>query len=295
MFKQMKVWLALTTIFALLVLASACSKSGTNESVESNTGTPSGETYTSKGDEGSVTGAIAFNGTPPAPKKIDTSADPVCGQKNPNLTTEDTAAKDGKLANVFVYIKDGTTADGKKITAIAFPVPSEAVTLDQDGCHYKPHVLGLQTNQKLVIKNSDPTQHNIHPTPRVNPEWNQTQPNGAPPIEKTFARAEVLIPVKCNQHPWMKAYIGVLKHSLFAVSGEDGTFTIKGVPPGTYTVAAWHEKGGANGTEKTMQVTVPANGSAKADFAFGEAAATASTKPGLEMLPALEFPMLGRH
>ena len=181
-----------------------------------------------------------------------------------------------------------------RLADYTFPTPTDAVTLDQKGCHYVPHVMGLQTNQKLRITNSDPTQHNIHPTPKSNPEWNQTQANGAAPIEKTFARAEVLIPVKCNQHPWMKSYIGVLKHPFFAVSAEDGTFTIKGVPPGTYTVAAWHEKGGPNGTEKTMQVTVPANGSGKADFAFGDAA-TASNKPGLQMMPALELPMIGRH
>ena len=119
------------------------------------------------------------------------------------------------------------------------------------------------------------------------------QPNGAAPIEKTFARAEVLIPVKCNQHPRMKSYIGVLKHPLFAVSGEAGTYTITGLPAGTYTVAAWHEKPSPNGTEKTMQVTVPAGGAGKADFAFD--AATASIKPGLEMMPALDIPMLGRQ
>lgn len=294
MFKQMKVWLVLTTILSLMALAASCSKSDTDNAGTDAGSSSTAEEYKSKGDEGTVTGAIAFNGTPAPAKKIDSSADPVCGQKNPNLMTEDTVVKDGKLANAFVYIKDGTTADGKKITAISFPVPADAVSLDQNGCHYKPHVLGIQANQKLSITNSDPTQHNIHPTPKVNPEWNQTQANGAAPIVKTFARPEVLIPVKCNQHPWMKAYVGVLKHPLFAVTGEDGAFTIKGVPPGTYTVAAWHEKGGANGTEKTMQVTVPASGSVKADFAFGEAA-TASGRPGLEMMPAIEFPMLGRH
>ncbi len=293
MLKQMKVWLSLATILSLLALVGACSKS---EPVD-NAGpeaTTAGDTYSSKGDEGTVTGSIAFAGTPAAPKKIDSSADPVCGQKNPNLTTEDTIVKDGKLANAFVYIKDGTTADGKKITAISFPVPADAVSLDQNGCHYKPHVLGIQANQKLRITNSDPTQHNIHPTPKVNPEWNQTQANGAAPIEKTFARPEVLIPVKCNQHPWMKAYVGVVKHPFYAVSAEDGSFTIKGVPPGTYTVAAWHEKGGASGTEKTTQVTVPAKGDVKAEFSFGDAA-TASGQPGLKMMPAVEFPMLGRH
>jgi hypothetical protein len=293
MFKQIKVWLALTTLLSLLALGAACSKSATNDAGPE-TASSSGKAFTTPSNAGTVTGVIAYNGAPPAPKKIDTSADPVCGTANPNLTTEDTVVKDGKLGNVFVYIKDGATADGTKIGDYTYTTPTDAVTLDQKGCHYVPHVMGLQTNQKLRVTNSDPTQHNVHPTPKSNPEWNQTQANGAAPIEKTFARAEVLIPVKCNQHPWMKSYVGVLKHPFFAVTAEDGSFTIKGVPPGTYTVAAWHEKGGPNGTEKTMQVTVPASGSGKADFAFGEAAA-ASNRPGLQMMPALDVPMIGRH
>lgn len=297
MFKQMRVWLVLTIILSLLALGSSCSKQATNESAtETNSAASStGKAYSSKGNEGTVTGVVSFTGTAPAPKKIDSSADPVCGQANPNLSTEDTVVKDGKLANAFVYIKDGTTADGTKIGDYTFPTPTETVTLDQKGCHYVPHIIGLQANQKLKITNSDPTQHNIHPTPRSNPEWNQTQPNGAAPIEKTFARSEILIPVKCNQHPWMKSYIGVTKHPFFAVSAPDGTFTIKGVPPGTYTVAAWHEKGGATGTEKTMQVTVAASGSAKADFSFGEAATASLKTGGLQMVPALELPMLANH
>jgi len=250
--------------------------------------------YTVKSDEETSSGTVAFTGTAPTPKKIDSSADPACGTANPNLATEDTVVKDGKLANVFVYVKEGTAADGTKIGDYTFTTPADAVTLDQKGCHYVPHVLGVQVNQKFRVTNSDPTQHNIHPSPKSNPQWNQTQPNGAAPIEKTFARAEVLIPVKCDQHPWMKSYIGVLKHPFFAVTAEDGTFVIKGLPPGKYTVAAWHEKRGPNGTEKPMEVTVAANGTAKADFTFGDAA-TASTKSGLQMLPALELPMIGRH
>ncbi len=287
--KQTKVWLILVIALSLLGLASACSK--TPEGTSDNAPTTTGKTPP-KGDA-TITGTIAYNGTPPAPKKIDTSADPVCGQKSPNLTTEDNVVNNGKLAYTFVYIKDGATADGTKVSEYTFTAPSDTVTLDQNGCHYKPHVLGAMVNQKLNITNSDPTQHNIHFTPKNNPDWNQSQANGAPALTHSFARSEVLVPVKCNQHPWMKAYVGVLKHPFFAVSAEDGTFTIKGVPAGTYTVAAWHE-GGATGTEKTMQVTVPAGGSAKADFAFGEGT-TASTKPGLEMMPALEVPMMGRH
>ena len=222
-----------------------------------------------------------------------TSADPVCGQKNPNLTTEDAMIKDGKLANVFVYVKEGTAADGTKIADYNWSTPTTAVQLDQNGCHYKPHVLGIQANQKLSVTNSDATQHNIHPTPKLNQEWNQTQAQGAAPIEKSFARPEVLIPVKCNQHPWMKAYIGVMKTPFFAVSAEDGTFTIKGLPAGKYKVVAWKE-GGTDGTSKELEVTVPANGSAKADFAFGEGAST-SIKSPLQMMPALEIPVAGKH
>jgi hypothetical protein len=287
--KQTKVWLVVALALSLGALGSACSKAPV-EDTNKNGGSDTAVAYS--GPTGTVTGVVSFNGTAPAPKKIDSSADPVCGQRNPNLETEDTVVKDGKLANVFVYIKDGTTTDGKKVGDFKWDTPTTAAQLDQNGCHYRPHILGVQTNQKISITNSDPTTHNIHPTPKQNPEWNQSQPNGAAPIEKSFARYEVLVPVKCNQHPWMKSYIGVMKTPFFAVSADNGSFTIKGVPAGTYTVAAWHE-GGAEGTTKTVQVTVPANGSATADFAF-EGAAAASNQGGLQMLPAIEFPMLGR-
>jgi hypothetical protein len=286
--KQTKVWLVLSIVLSLLALGSACSKSdsGTNAPASGGSETAAAP-Y--NGPTGTITGVISFNGTPPAPKKIDTSADAVCSQKVPNLMTDDTVVKDGKLANTFVYIKEGTVDGGKKIGEYSWATPTTAVQLDQNGCHYKPHVIGIMVNQKLSVTNSDATQHNIHPTPKLNAEWNQTQPNGAGPIEKSFNRQEVLIPVKCNQHPWMKAYIGVTKTPFYAVSGEDGTFQIKGVPPGTYTVVAWRE-GGAEGTTKTMEVKVPANGSAKADFAFGEGAASALLNPSpLKMMPAISF------
>ena len=291
--KQTKVWLVLAITLSLLVLAAACGGgSGTNK--EPTTPGTTDATAAYSGPTGTISGVISYNGTPPAPKKIDTTADPVCGQKNPNLVTDDTMVKDGKLANTFIYIKEGTVEGGKKIADYNWATPTTAVQLDQNGCHYAPHVLGVMVNQKISITNSDATQHNIHPTPKLNTEWNQTQANGAPPIEKSFGRAEVLIPVKCNQHPWMKAYIGVMKHPLYAVSKEDGTFSISNVPVGKYTVVAWRE--GQTPEEQPMEVTVTANGTAKADFAFPKAgAATSSTKPSLQMLPAIEFPMLGKH
>ena len=290
--KRAQFWLAVCAMALLLLLSIACGKKAedSGDATDNSNGGTAGTKYAKSGNEGTISGKIALNGTAPEPKKIDTSADAVCAQKNPNAVTEDTVVKDGKLANAFVYIKDGTTADGKKIGDFTFDAPTTAAVLDQNGCHYKPHVLGVQTNQKISITNSDPTQHNIHPTPKNNPEWNQSQGSGAPPIEKTFAKSEVMVPVKCNQHPWMKAYIGVLKHPFFAVSKDDGTYSIAGVPPGKYTVVAWHEKFG----EKTMEVNVPSKGSATADYSF-DAAATAMKANSLEVLPALDIPMLAHH
>jgi hypothetical protein len=136
--------------------------------------------------------------------------------------------------------------------------------LDQDGCIYKPHVLGVMTGQNIRIKNSDPTNHNIHPLPKVNQEWNESQPPKGEEKLKSFAREEVMIPVKCNVHPWMRSYIGVVSHPFFAVTGDDGTFTIKGLPPGTYTLETWHEKFGP----QDMQVTVGPKESKTVDFTY---------------------------
>src|ERR1051325_681208 len=222
--KQTKVWLVLSIALSLLALGSACGGGSTTNDTATSTTASAEAPYS--GPTGTVTGVISYNGTPPAPKKIDTTADPVCGQKNPNLSTDDTIVKDGKLANVFVYVKEGSVEGGKKVGDYTWATPTSEVQLDQNGCHYAPHVLGLMVNQKLKVTNSDQTQHNIHPTPKLNQEWNQTQANGAPPIERAFNRAEVLIPVKCNQHPWMKAYIGVMKTPFFSVSKDTGAYEI---------------------------------------------------------------------
>lgn len=289
--KRARMWLGLIAALSLLSLASSCTKTPEGND---NTGGPgeTGKAYASKGDEGTITGKVSYNGAVPEAKKIDTAADAACTAKSPNLLNEDWVVKDGKLANTYVYIKSGTLADGTKVTDYTFPAATTPATLDQNGCHYKPHVLGVMVNQPITITNSDPTTHNIHFTPKNNPDWNQSQVNGAAPMTHKLAVAEVLVPVKCNQHPWMKSYVGVTKHPFFAVSGEDGSFTIKGVPAGKYTVVAWHE-GGANGTEKTMEVTVPAKGAATADFSFG--AAALGQPSSLQMLPAIEFPMMAKH
>jgi plastocyanin len=292
--KNVRLWLGLIAIISLVSLASSCGKSE-EEPPEGGGGTSTAggaPPPPSKGNEGTISGKITYAGTVPEAKKIDTSADSACTSKNPNLTTEEWVVKDGNMANTFVYIKEGAIDGANKLATYVWPAPGTAATLDQNGCHYKPHVMGVVVKQKISITNSDPTTHNVHFTQGANPDWNQSQPNGAAALSHVLNAAEVMVPVKCNQHPWMKSYIAVLKHPFFAVSAEDGTYTIKGVPPGKYTVVAWHE-GGAKGTEKTMEVTVPASGAGKADFAFGGSAM--GQPSSLPMMTALEFPMAGKH
>jgi hypothetical protein len=288
--QRARFWLAVSVMVSLLSFGLACKKKAVEDDdggVAEATGTP----YKSKGDEGSVSGKVSLNGTAPAAKPIDMSQDGACVQSNPNPVSEEITAKDGKLASVFVYVKDGQVTGGKKIKEYAFDVPAEAATLDQHGCHYVPHVLGLMAKQKVNVVNSDPTTHNVNVQAKSNEKWNQSQTQGAAPIVKAFARPEQLIPVKCNQHPWMRAYVNVLSHPFFAVTKEDGTFEIKGLPPGTYTLVAWHEKLG----EKTAQVKVDAKGTATADFAFDNTATAALEDSSLPLMPALDLPMLMHH
>ena len=284
--KHARLWLGLIAVLGLMSLASSCSK--TEEPKDEPT---TGGAYTSKGDEGSITGKVSYGGAAPAPVKIDTSADANCAKAAPELMSEEWAVKDGKVANTFVYIKDGTLADGKKVGDYTYKAATSPATLDQKGCHYTPHVMGVMVNQPISITNSDPTTHNVHFRPTKNPDWNQSQPNGAGPLSHKLAVSEVLVPVKCDQHPWMRAFIGVMKHPFFAVSGADGSFTISGVPPGKYTVVAWHE-GPGSGTEKTMEVTVAAKAPSTADFMFGAAAELRGKPSSIPVVSAIEFPML---
>jgi len=171
---------------------------------------------------------------------------------------EEPIVRGGKVANVFVYVKDGVTADGRKLADLTFPVPDNAVVLDQRGCSFQPHVLGVMVGQTLRILNSDPTTHNVHLTPRNNPEWNQSMASGSAPLTTRLQRPEIMVPVKDNQHPWKRARVGVLPHPFFAVTGEDGRFEIRGLPPGKYTLVAWHE-GEGRGAEITRTIVVKAS------------------------------------
>jgi plastocyanin len=202
----------------------------------------------------SVTGTVKFDGAAPKAAKIDMSQDPACKGVNQSETL---VADGGNLANVFVYVKEGL---GDR----TFAAPTDAVALDQQGCKYHPHVLGVMVGQNVEIKNDDPTTHNIHPTPANNREWNESQPPQAAPLTKNFAREEIMLPVKCNQHPWMKMYVNVVKSPFFAVTGPDGKYTLKGLPPGDYTIAFVHEKLG----EQTQKVTLAAKDSKTVDQSF---------------------------
>ena len=201
-----------------------------------------------------VNGTVKFAGTAPKASKIDMSQDPACKGTN---EAETVVVSGGDLANVFVYVKDGL---GNR----TFDVPKEPVVLDQQGCKYHPHVLGVVAGQTVQIKNDDPTTHNIHPTPKDNREWNESQPPSAPPIEKNFAREEIMLPVKCNQHPWMKMYINVVKSPFYAVTDKSGKYEIKGLPPGTYTIAFVQEKLG----EQEQKVTVGPKDTKTVDASF---------------------------
>lgn len=206
-----------------------------------------------------VTGKVTFTGEKPVRRPISMDSTPACARAHtePVLSEEAIVNDNGTLRNAFVWVKSGLP-DG------TWEVPREMVTIDQVGCIYVPHVVGVQTNQEVQFLNSDPTNHNIHPLPRANREWNESQPPKGEPKIKTFPKQEIMIPIKCNVHPWMRVYVGVVDHPFFAVTGEDGSFTLKGLPPGQYTVQAWHEKYGT----QEIQVTVAAQESKTADFDF---------------------------
>jgi plastocyanin len=233
------------TLLALLLLA-ACNKKENTEQSTNNMAQQAAPgpaaTPIDPATVATVSGTVKFDGIAPKPSKIDMSQDPACKGTN---EAENIVVGDGDLANVFVYVKDGL---GNR----SFDVPKDPVTLDQQGCKYHPHVLGVMAGQTVQIKNDDMTTHNIHPTPKDNREWNESQPPSSPAIEKNFAREEIMLPVKCNQHPWMKMYISVVKSPFFAVTDKSGKYEIKGLPPGDYTIAFVQEKLG----EQDQKVTV---------------------------------------
>jgi len=256
-----KLWVVFLGLCGLccvgLVLLTGCSKKS-NEETAANPAPAAASapaaTPIDPATAATVSGTVTLAGAAPKAAKIDMSQDPAC--KGMNMA-ENVVADGNKLSNVFVYVKSGL---GDR----TFAVPSDPVTIDQSGCKYHPHVLGVMAGQTLKIVNSDPTTHNIHPTPADNREWNESQPPQAPAIEKNFAREEIMLPVKCNQHPWMKMYVNVVKSPFYAVTGPDGKFEIKGLPPGDYTIAFVQEKLGT----QEQKVTVAAKDNKTVDASF---------------------------
>ena len=212
--------------------------------------------------EGKISGSVKLNGTAPHMKGIDMSKDPYCVKAHANdpahLETV-VVGSNGGIQNVVLYISEGLT--GGALTE----VPTTQPVFDQKNCMYTPHVLAMDVNQKFKVTTSDQTTHNIHPLPNPmtgNIPWNQSQPAGAQPIEKSW-KAEEVIPVQCNIHPWMHGWHVVVKGP-YATSDSSGAYTINNVPPGSYTVTAWQEEYG----KQTQKVTVAGGQSATADFTF---------------------------
>ena len=216
---------------------------------------------------GDVTGKITLKGTPPSGPEMPLKTDAFCSKikditdaaANPHMPWY-VVDKNGGLADVFIYIKEGLA--GK-----TFEPPAQPAILDQVQCQYTPYVSGLQSKQKLLVKNSDPLPHNVHPMPTVagNKESNKFQPAGTAPLEYTFDNSEVFLRFKCDVHGWMFAYVGVVDHPYFAVSWKDGTFKISNLAPGEYVIEAVHRKTHPSGKGVTQKIKVGADG-AKADF-----------------------------
>ena len=216
-----------------------------------------------------VTGRVSFEGEAPEANTVRLSADPKCKALHPDGLSRAaaTVSADGALKDVYVHVK-GITG--------SFPAPADAALLDQNGCTYQPRMLAVMAGQPLTIKNSDDTLHNIHPRPKVNDEFNVGQPRQGMETSKTFDKPELMIPVGCDVHPWMRAYIMVSSHPFFGVTGDDGAFELKNLPAGEYEIEALHPKLGS----ATAKVTVADGESAAVELKFGAAAEEAAAEEG---------------
>lgn len=207
-----------------------------------------------------VSGKVKFAGTLPANPKIDMSEEQACASKYTTPPVDSQyVGTDGGLGNVFVYVKAGLPEGAK------YAPPAEAVTIDQNGCEYRPRVFGVVSGQKIEILNSDPVLHNIKAVPSKNRGFNISQPSQGMKTTRTFTTPEVMVPLQCNVHGWMSAHVGVMSHPFFATTKADGSFMLHNLPPGTYTIEAWHEKLGT----QTTTVTVGAGETKTAEFTFG--------------------------
>jgi plastocyanin len=207
---------------------------------------------------GTISGQVRFEGTPPPMKEIRFGSFAECSTQHPGAVyADDALVHDGKVQNAFVYIADGL---GNRV----FAIPDTTVEIDQRGCLYVPHVAGAQVGQLITFANGDPAIHNVHGTSAGAPGWNFVLARKGAERQLRLMQPDVAVGIRCDLHPWMQAWIGVVDHPYFAVTGPDGTFRLVNVPPGTYTVTAWHEKFGT----RSQQVTLAEHGEATADLAF---------------------------
>ena len=248
-----------SVLVLLGLLAAACGGTGDRGDGKKATSGPSTTAAAPLG-LATIAGVVNFTGRPPANPTIDMSEEPGCKAKY-SLKPHDpvVTVSGGKLADVVVYVKSGLPEGA------VFPARTAPVSLEQDGCLYHPRVFAVMVNEPIRIVNADPVLHNIKAMPTVNRGFNISQPNSGMETERAFTQPEPAVPLECNVHGWMHAWVFVLPHPYFAVSGADGTFSITGLPAGTYTLEAWHQKLGT----RTVTVTVPATGSAPAAFSFG--------------------------
>jgi plastocyanin len=197
---------------------------------------------------GTVSGKVMFQGTPPAREIIRMGVDKACVQgSGPNPQSDAVlVGDDGALQNAFVYVKDGLDP------SYTFDIPTAPAELDQKGCHYTPRIMGVRAGQPIEIVNSDATLHNVHALPMANQEFNMGQGVQGARMKKTFTVPEVMVRFKCDVHGWMAAYVGVMANPFFAVTKADGTYEIAGLPPGTYTIGAWHERFGKQESKVTI-------------------------------------------
>ena len=207
-----------------------------------------------------VTGIVTFDGKAPALKPLAMDADPACAKKHSAPVANEmlVLGNGSTMGNILVWVSKGLPS-GK-----TYPAPQTPVVLDQNGCQYKPHVMGIMVGQPYKILNSDGVLHNIHTLPQVNTPFNRAMPATVKEVTTTFTKAEAIFHIKCDVHPWMSAYMGVFSNPFFSVTGADGKFTISGLDPGTYEITAWHEKLGP----QTASVTVGANDTKTQNFKF---------------------------
>ena len=237
----------------LFVISAACAGSDTPPPV------PAGPAV-DPATAGTITATVKFEGTIPPPQMMRLDGDPKCVSENgaaERATESLVVGQNQALQNVFVYVKDGVGGYG-------FTVPTEPVVLDQDKCRYVPRVLGVRVGQPLQVKNSDPLLHNVRADGKINQSFNTSTPIEGMSFQRTFATSEVMVPFKCDVHAWMQAFVGVLDHPYFGATAEDGKVVLANMPPGTYTIEAWHETLGT----RTQQVTIGAKEAKDVAFTF---------------------------